>query len=67
VKKYYVTYVENSSDKLAEFDTKTQCEAFLTEFIKVVDEPNGYWVQHIFYGEKIDMTLYAKLPDSEAT
>ena len=57
--KYHVLYVEDSVSRKKSFKTKKKMTKFLNEFLDKYgdfdDTGNGYWIEHIFYGKRVEI------------
>lgn len=53
--KYYVIAIQNCEPKTYSFKTKKRVDNFLQAFTKKygsLDDKDGNWIDHIFYGKK---------------
>ncbi len=53
--KFIVQYVENSSDQQQSFDTRSEAETFIADFLnKHKDNTDDNWMRHVFYGMELE-------------
>ena len=64
INKYYVLTVENCSDNKHVFNTETEVNTFLNEWLekhKTLDDEDSFWVRNIYYGQELEIEQKASI------